>query len=259
MKIVVIVKEVADTEARIMLRDGKPDLSGVNMVINPYDEYAVEEALRIAEANPGSAVTAVFVGSEAIRKSITSVLALGVDDAVLIADPALAGAEPLQVARALRAAIAPLGADVILGGKQGVDYDFGLAAIAVAELLGLPHVGVVSKIELDGGRFRAECESDEGKLVTEGALPAVFTAEKGLNEPRYASLRGIMAAKKKPVAVQTLAGLGLDAAALGAGRVELLGCEYPPQKQQGRMIEGETAQEKVANLVAALRNEAKVI
>lgn len=261
MKIAVIVKEVPDTEARILLKDGRPDLSGVNMVVNPYDEYAVEEALRLVEKNPGSTVTAVVVGSEASRKNITSVLALGVDDAVLIADPALAQAGPLQVAQALAAALGELKPDVILGGKQGVDYDYGLTAIAVAQLMGLAHVGLVSKLDLADGKFSAESDSDDGKFITEGRLPAVFTAEKGLNEPRYASLKGIMAAKKKPVAVKTLADLGLDAGSFGAGAeaVEFAGFDYPAQKQAGRMITGETVQEQVASLVAALHTEARVI
>lgn len=261
MKIAVIIKEVPDTEARILLKDGRPDLSGVNMVINPFDEYAVEEALRQAEKHPGSSVTAVFVGGESSRKNITNVLALGVDDAVLVADSAIAASDPLQVARVLAAALGELKPDVILAGKQGVDYDLGLTAIAVAEMLSLPHAGIVTKLELTENTFRAESDGDDGKLITQGSLPAVFTAEKALNEPRYASLKGIMAAKKKPVALKTLADLGLDAASFGAGTaaVEVVGFDYPAQKQAGRMITGETVQEQVAGLIAALHQEAKVI
>jgi electron transfer flavoprotein beta subunit len=221
----------------------------------------VEEALRLAEQNPGSSTAAVFVGGESSRKCITSVLALGVDEAVLIADPVLAGADALQVARALAAALDELKPDVILGGKQGVDYDYGLAAIAVAEILGLAHVGIITKLAIADGKFRAESESDDGKLITEGDLPAVFTTEKGLNEPRYASLKGIMAAKKKPLAVKTLADLCLDAASFGANAaaVEFASFDYPAQKQAGRMITGETVPEQVAALVAALHSEARVI
>jgi electron transfer flavoprotein beta subunit len=261
MKIVVIVKEVPDTEARIGLKDGRPELSGTAMVLNPYDEYAIEEALRQAEKNPGSSVTLVMAGTEASKKSIINALAMGVDEAVLIADPALEGSDQLQIARALKAAVAPLSPDFVIGGKQGVDYDYGLGAIALAHELGWPHVGVITKLELSGGAFKAESDSDEGKLVTEGALPAVFTAEKALNEPRYASLKGIMAAKKKPLTVKTLADLALNTADFGAAgaKVQMVGCEYPKTKAAGRMIEGETVQEKVANLVKALREEAKVI
>jgi electron transfer flavoprotein beta subunit len=256
VKVVVLVKEVPDTEARILLKDGLPDLSGVKMVINPYDEYAVEEAVRIAEANDGTTVTAVMIGGENGRKNLVNVLALGVSDAVLVADDALAGADGLQIARVLKSVIEPLGADVILAGKQGVDHDWGLAPIALAEFMGLPHVGIVTKLEVGGGTFKTSSDCDDGVYITEGSLPAVFTAEKALNEPRYASLKGIMQAKKKPLEVKTLADLGLDA---GGPGLKIAGCEYPPQKQPGRMIDGETVQDKVAALVSALQTEAKVI
>jgi len=256
MKVVVIVKEVPDTEARILLKDGLPDLSGTKMVINPYDEYAVEEAIRIAEAHEGTTVTALMVGSESSKKNLVNVLALGVNDALLIVDDALDSADGLQIARVLKSAIEPLGADVILAGKQGVDHDWGLVPIALAEMLGLPHVGIVTKLEAGEGSFKTHSDCDDGVYITEGSLPAVFTAEKALNEPRYASLKGIMAAKKKPLEVKSLADLGIEA---GTPGVRVSACEYPPKKQPGRMIEGETVPEKVAALIDALQNEAKVI
>ncbi len=261
MKIAVIVKEVPDTEAVIPIRDGKPDLSGVKWIVNPYDEYAVEEAVRLAEANPGTSTVAVIVGNAGSRTNLIDVLALGIDEAILIADPALEGSGPLATAKALAAAIKPLGADVILGGRQGVDYDWGLTGIALAEALGLAHVGVVSKIEFGAGSFKAESEGDEGKLITEGSLPAVFTTDKGINEPRYKNLKGIMAAKKKTITEHTLSSLGLDASGFGAAAagVELVSASEPAKRQGGRIIEGDTAQAKVASLVKLLREEAKVL
>lgn len=256
MKIVVLVKEVPSTEARIELRDGKPDVSGVQSVLNPYDEYAIEEAIRLAEANPGSSTTAVMAGTEASKKNLTNVLALGVDDAILINDAALLAAGPLAVAKAVTAAVRPLGADVILAGRQGVDYDWGLTAIAVAQELGIAHVGLVSKLEISGGSFRTESEGDDGTLITEGSLPVVFTTDKGINEPRYASLKGIMAAKKKNITETNAATLGVQSA---ASSVELVSAEYPPARQGGRIIDGASAQEKVSKLVEALRSEAKVL
>jgi electron transfer flavoprotein beta subunit len=256
MKLVVLVKEVPSTEAKIELRDGKPDVSAVQMVLNPYDEYAIEEALKTAEANPGSTTTAVMAGSEASKKNLTNVLALGVDDAILINDAALLASGPLAVARALAAAIKPLAADAIFAGRQGVDFDWGLTAIAVAQELGIAHVGLVSKLELSGGGFKAHSEGDDGTLVTEGSLPAVFTTDKGINEPRYASLKGIMAAKKKTITETTASALGLQT---GTAQVELVSAEHPPARSGGRIIEGATAQEKVSKLVGALRNEAKVL
>jgi electron transfer flavoprotein beta subunit len=256
MKFVVLVKEVPDTEARIEIRDGRPDAGSARLFINPYDEYAIEEALKQTEKQPGSTVTAVMAGTDASRKNLTEVLARGADDAILINDNALLAAGPLAVANALAAAIKPLGADAIFAGRQGVDYDWGLTAIAVAELLGVAHVGLVSKLDLAGGSFTAESEGDDGTLVTTGALPAVFTTDKGINEPRLASLKGIMAAKKKSVVEQTAASLGVAVTASG---VELVGATNPPARQGGRIIEGATVSEMVANLVAALRTEAKVL
>jgi len=260
MKIVVIVKEVPDTEARIAIKDGQPDLTGAKMIINPYDEYAVEEAILQADKLSGT-VTVVMIGDESSRKNLTNVLALGAADAILIKDPALAGSDPLQIAKVLKAAIEPLGADFILAGRQGVDYDWGLTGIALAELLGWGHVGLISKLEISGRSFKAVADGDDGRQTFEGSLPAVFTTDKGINEPRYASLKGIMAAKKKTVEEKNIADLGLDAAVVGAAaaRVSIIGAQLPPQKQAGRIIEGETVEAKVAALVDALRNEAKVI
>jgi electron transfer flavoprotein beta subunit len=245
MKFVVLVKEVPSTEARIELSGGLPDVTGAKIEINPYDEYAVEEALLQAEKNPGSTITAVMIGDDNSRKNLTSVLALGVDDAVLIKRDGIDTSSPAQTAAALAAAVKQLSPDVVLAGRQGVDYDWGLTAIAVATKLDMAHVGLISKLELSGGSFRAESEGDEGTLITEGALPALFTTDKGINNPRYPALKGIMAAKKKTVTDKTAA--------------ELVSAELPAQRQAGRMIEGATAEEKVRTLINALRNEAKVL
>jgi electron transfer flavoprotein beta subunit len=262
VKIVVIVKEVPDTEAKVLIKDGKPDFAGAKMVINPYDEYAIEEALRVAERAPGSSVVAVMIASSAeSRATLVKVLALGVDGAVLIEDSALTGAGPLECAQVLCAAVQELAPDLILAGRQGVDYDWGLTPIALAELLGVAHVGLAGKLELADGVFKAIAEGDDGTQVFEGKLPVVITADKSLNEPRYASLKNIMAAKKKPIVEKNLAALGLDPAVVGAvaNKVSVVGCEYPPQKQAGRVIQGETVEDKVRELLSALRNEAKVI
>ena len=261
MRIVVIVKEVADTEAIITLTDGLPDLSSTKMVANPYDEYAVEEALVKAEALGDCTVTAVMIGTEKSAENLRKVLAMGVDDAVLISDDALAGADPLQIAKVLKAAIAPLEPHFVIAGRQGVDYDWGLTGIALAEELGCGHVGLIGKLEVTGDSFRAESEGDDGNQVFEGGLPAVFTADKALNEPRYPSLKGIMKAKKKPMDKKNLADLGLDPAVVGkaAAKVKLVSAAYPPTKAAGRIIEGDDAAAKVAELVKALREEAKVI
>ena len=261
MRIVVIVKEVADTEAVITLTGGLPDLSNTKMVANPYDEYAVEEALTKAAELGDCTVTAVMIGREKSVENLRKVLAMGANDAVLVVDEALEGSDPLQLAKVLKAVITPLEPVCVIAGRQGVDYDWGLAGIALAEELGWGHVGLISKLELGSGTFRAESEGDDGNQVFEGSLPAVFTADKALNEPRYPSLKGIMQAKKKPIEQKTLADLGLDPAQVGgaAAKFRLVSAAYPPTKAAGRIIEGETAADKVAELVKALREEAKVI
>ena len=261
MRIVVIVKEVADTEAIIKLTDSLPDLSGTKMVANPYDEYAVEEALNKAAELGDCTVTAVMIGTDKSKENLRKILAMGVNDAILVADDALTGAGPLQMAKVLKAAIEPLEPTMIFAGRQGVDYDWGLTGIALAEFMGCAHVGLIAKLKVSGNTFRCESEGDYGNQVIEGSLPAVFTADKALNEPRYPSLKGIMQAKKKPLETRTLADLGLDAAEVGgaSSKVKLLSAAYPPTKQAGRVIEGESVEEKIDELVRALREEAKVI
>jgi electron transfer flavoprotein beta subunit len=259
MRIAVIIKEVPDTEARITLgADGRPDLSGLKMILNPYDEYAIEEAVTQAQTH-SAATLAIMCGDDSSRTNLTQALALGLDEAILISDGALASADGLGIARAIAAAVRSFKADVVLTGRQGVDYDWGLAGIAVAEELGWAHVSIVSKLDLNGGNFRAESEGDDGKLVTEGELPVVITVDKGINEPRLPSLKGIMAAKKKSIQVNALSDLGLTSGEVGAAGAVLVEAHYPPAKQPGRIIAGATVQEKVANLIDALRNEAKVI
>jgi electron transfer flavoprotein beta subunit len=260
MRIAVIIKEVPDTEARIALgADGQPDLSGVKWIINPYDEYAVEEAVTQAQSHGDAHTVVILCGDDSSRANLTQCLALGIEEAILVSDSALQSADSLGVARALAAAVRSFKPDVVLAGRQGVDYDWGITGIALAEELGWAHVGIVSKLDLNGDNFRAESEGDDGKLITEGELPAVFTVDKGINEPRLPSLKGIMAAKKKSVSVNALSDLGLSQEDIGASGVVLTGAQYPPAKQPGRIIGGATVQEKVTNLIEALRNEAKVI
>ncbi|HET7040066.1 MAG TPA: electron transfer flavoprotein subunit beta/FixA family protein [Gemmatimonadales bacterium] len=250
MKIAVCVKRVPDTEARIKVgADGRAiDESGVKFVLNPYDEYAVEEALRRKEAAGSGEVVVYAVGGDAVQETIRSALAMGADRGVLLKADEVSP-DPLPVARALAAELQGGGYDLILFGKLAVDdYHHG-TGIMVAELLGLPAVSAVSRLTLEAGKGTAEREVEGGVEVVEFPLPAVLTGDKGLNEPRYPALKGIMAAKKKPLEVKpvTLCGAGLEAVDLA----------YPAERQAGRIV-GEGA-EAVPALVAALRTEAKVL
>ena len=250
MKIAVCVKRVPDTEARIKIAaDGKAiDESGVKFVLNPYDEYAVEEALRLKEKAGAGEVAIVTVGGDASQETIRTALAMGADRGVLLkAD--VVPLDPLPVARALADELRGGGFDLILFGKQAVDDSSHAVGLIVAELLGLPSVGAVTSLAIADGRGTAEREVEGGVEVVEFALPGVATADKGLNEPRYPALKGIMAAKKKPLETKplSLAGTGL----------EVIGLAYPPERRAGRIV-GEGA-EAVPALIEALRTEAKVL
>lgn len=261
MKILVGIKHVPDTEAKIKVAaDGKfIDQTGVKMVVSPYDEYAIEEALQIRERVGEGEVVLACAGGEAAQSSLRQGLAMGADRGVLVQHEGYDRTDGLARARALAAVAAGESPNLILLGKYGVGTDEGQTGPMLAEILGWPHVSAVSSLKLEGETFEARRGIEGAVEVVEGKLPAVVTAEKGLNEPRYPSLKGIMAAKKKPVAVQTPADLDLDASELAEGaRVVWEALELPAPRQAGRIIDGEP-DEAVRELVRLLREEAKVI
>ncbi|NWG12103.1 MAG: electron transfer flavoprotein subunit beta/FixA family protein [Acidobacteria bacterium] len=258
MKIAVCMKYVPDTAARIRVTaDGKAvDLTGVTYVINPYDEFAVEEALQIKE-RLGGEVIVITAGSERASPGLRTCLAMGADRAILVQDEALESADSFTLGAVLARVCRGLGPDLVLFGKQAIGVDNGQVSAVVAELLDLPQVSAVLKLELKDGTFRAEREIEGGREILEGTLPAVFTAQKGLNNPRYASLKGIMAAKKKPIDVQTVASLGLSADDLVA-RLATVQVALPPPRPPGRILTGDVS-ETVPQLVRLLHEEAKLI
>jgi len=261
---VVCLKQVPDTETQIKIAQDSVSVvtDNIKWVMNPYDEYAVEEALQIKEKFGGE-VTVVGVGPKRVTESIRTALAMGADKGILVDDPSALGSDSLGVARILAAVIKGLDYDLILCGKQGVDDDYGVVGSNLAELLGIPQVSVVVKLEVsgDGASIKAHSEVEGGSLVIEAPLPALVTAQKGLNEPRYASLPGIMKAKKKPLDVKTIADLGLDAAQVGeqGSKIKVVRLTPPAERKAGKLMEGETPEEKAANLAKLLRDEAKVI
>jgi electron transfer flavoprotein beta subunit len=230
--------------------------------MNPYDEYGVEEALRIKEKFGGE-VTVVGLGPKRVTESIRTALAMGADKGILIRDDALEGSDSLAVAKALATAIKELDYDLVFSGQRGVDDDMGVVGANVAELLDIPQLSVIDKVEVaeDGKSVRVNRPIEGSTLVIESPLPALITAQKGLNEPRYASLPGIMKAKKKPFDEKALSDLGLDAAEFGGGarKVKILEITPPPARKAGKIVEGETPQEKAAGLAKLLHDEAKVI
>jgi len=264
VNIVVCIKQVPDTETQIKIA---PDAKSIVMddikwVMNPYDEYGVEEGLKIKEKFGGE-VTVVGLGPKRVTESLRTALAMGADKAILISDEALDKSDSYAVAKALAAAIKDLEYDLIFTGQRGVDDDLGVVGAVLADLLGMPSLSVIDKVEIaeDGKSVRANRPVEGETLVIESTLPALITAQKGLNEPRYASLPGIMKAKKKPLEEKTLADLGLDAAEFGEGarKVKILEMTPPPAREAGKIIEGETPQEKAAELARLLHEEAKII
>jgi electron transfer flavoprotein beta subunit len=262
MNSIVCLKEVPDTETRIDVRGGKIAEEGIQYVVNPYDEFALEEALKWQEKFGGK-VTLVSLGPERARESILKGLAMGADEVYHLDDPAFLGGDAFSTAKALAAAITKLGPpDAIFCGKQAVDEDNGSVGVMLAELLDLPHVSVVSKLEIadDAKSARAEREIEGGREVIELPLPAVITAQKGLNEPRYPSFRGIRQARSKPFTEWTVADVGLSPGDVGAAGAKLHVLEIlpPPERASGRIIAGEPA-DAAKEVVRLLREEAKVI
>jgi electron transfer flavoprotein beta subunit len=262
MNSIVCLKEVPDTETRIEVRDGTVVEQGIQYVVNPYDEFALEEALKWQEQQGGK-VTLVSLGPERARESILKGLAMGADEVYQLADDAFQGGDAYATAKALAAAIKKIGDyDVIFCGKQAVDEDNHAVGVMLAEMLDLPHVAVVSKLEIaeDATCAKAERDIEGGKEVVELPFPAVITTQKGLNEPRYPSFRGIRQARRKPFNQWTVADVGLEASEVGAAgaQVEVVEVLPPPDRPAGRIIPGEPA-EAAAEVVRLLREEAKVI
>ncbi len=263
MNVIVCMKQVPDTETLIKI---KSDGSGIvtddiKYVMNPYCEFAVEEALRIKEKFGGQAVLVTMGPAKAVEALRTG-LAMGADRSVHLNDPAFEGADGLATARALAAAIQKEPFDLILCGKQAVDDDLAQVGPSLAELLNLPHVTLITKLEIsaDQKKAKVEREVEGGKEVIEVNLPAVLTCQKGLNEPRYASLPGIMKAKKKEVKPLNQAALGLAPDQVGAAgsKTKIMKYVPPPSRPPGKILSGEVI-DAAKNLVKLLREEAKVI
>ena len=265
MKIGVLVKQVPDTETKIRIGPDGADIvrEGIKFVMNPYDEIAVEQALRIKEKNGGTPeVTVVTLGPAGASEAVRTALAMGADRGVHLRDDAFEGGDALATARALAAALKPEGFTLLFTGKMAIDDNASVVPTAVAEMLGIPYVNLVQSFELaaDGGSATVRRRIDGGEEVVECTLPALFSCEKGLNEPRYASLTGIMKAKKKTIEEKTAAALGLapgdvGAAGSGAKRTRLL-----PLAERGvcKFVDGDV-NEQVRKVVDLLRNEAKVL
>ncbi|KEQ27028.1 electron transfer flavoprotein subunit beta/FixA family protein [Paenibacillus tyrfis] len=255
MNIYVLTKQTFDTEEKIVIRDGEVSEDGAKFVINPYDEYAVEEAIRLKEEHGGSIVV-VSIGPERCAEALRTALAMGADEAVLISDERISGDE-FAVSKVLAAYLGKHSYDLVLGGNFSVDHGAGQVAIRVAHLLNIPHVSSIVKLELSGSQATAQRDAEGDTETLEVALPVLFTAQQGLNEPRYPSLPGIMKAKKKPFQQLTLDDLGLTAADI-APKTARDTLSLPPERKAGQVLQGDP-QQQVSQLVHLLRTEAKAL
>lgn len=262
MKLAVCLKQVPSTETKIRISTAtnRVDLSEVEWVINPYDEYAIETALRLKEKLGDATVTAVSFGPERARTALKTALAMGVDEAVHILGDDADELDFLARGRVLAAALTARGPfEIVFCGKQAVDDDLAAVPPAVARFLDRPHVAVVPALELEPGATEATCHREvEGATeIVKVTLPCLVSIQKGAYEPRYPTLKGMMAAKRKEIPVLTVAELGLDPDRLGTGP-ELIGESLPPGRKAGRRLEGEPA-EVVPELVRLLTEEARVL
>jgi electron transfer flavoprotein beta subunit len=257
MKILVCIKHVPDTEARIKVgADGKnPELTGVKMTVSPFDEYALEEALLIKEGGGATEVVVLSAGDDGAQASLRQALAMGADRAIHVSDASFATADALTRARALTAAIRDEAPDLVFTGKTGVGDDEGQVGPMLGELLDRPHAGAVFELAVASGRFTAHRGIEGAVEIVEGDLPAVIAWDKGEHAPRYPSLRGIMAAKKKPFATKSAAELKLPASGPFVVRESF---ELPTARPTGRLLTGDAA-ETASTLARLLRDEAKVI
>ncbi len=240
MKIVVCVKYVPDAQGdrRFSDADLTVDRAGTDGILSELDEYAVEEALQLAETHPDSTVTVLTVGPERATDALRKALQMGAHDAVHVVDDALHGSDALGTSTVLAAAVRKLDADLVLTGMASTDGGMSVVPAMLAERLGLPQVTFAGSLSIDGGTVRIEREGDTSTEVVESTLPAVVSVTDQINDPRYPSFKGIMAAKKKPVQTWSLADLGVDPAGVGlaASWSAVDGVSARPPRQAGQVV-----------------------
>lgn len=248
MKIAVCISQVPDTTTKVKISsDGKSiDSAGVTYIINPYDEYGVEEALKLKEKYGGETI-AVSVGKDAVKETIRKAFAMGIDKGILIKTDEVM--DSFAVARNLADVLKDLNPDIIFFGKQSIDYDDSQVGGLTAEFLGLPSINVVVDLTIEGNNVTAEREIEGGKEIVSSNLPVVICAQKGLNNPRYPNLKGIMQAKSKPIEERQPSYTG--------NNTEILSMKLPKAKGKGKIVGADAS--AAAELVKLLREEAKVI
>jgi len=259
VKSLVCLKQVPDSETQIKVNSEGTGIvtDGIKYVINPYDEFSVEEALRLKEKFKSGEVVILSIGPDRATEAIRTALAMGADRGIHVNDDSLNQADPYVIAQALAAAAGQSEYDIIFCGHRAIDDDFGETGAMLAEFMKIPQVTLVTKVEVAEDKKTAVVERDVegGKEVVEVALPCVLTSQKGLNEPRYASLPGIMKAKKKPIEKKNAAELGVDT----EPKLQCRQFTMPMERQAGKKYEDMEPAEAAKIVVNALRSEAKAI
>lgn len=257
MNIYVLLKKTFDTEEKITVANGKIEEDGAEFIINPYDEYAVEEAIKQRDEHGGE-VTIVTVGDADSEKQLRTALAMGADKAVVInTEEDLEDGDPFTTAKILEAFFEDKEPDLILAGNVAIDEASGQVGPRLAERLGISYVTTITNLEIDGdtARIDKDVEGDVEKIETN--LPLLVTCQQGLNDPRYPSLPGIMKAKKKPLDELEIDDLDLDEDELEP-KTRTIDVFMPPEKEAGKVLEGDLS-DQVKELVSLLKNEAKVL
>jgi electron transfer flavoprotein beta subunit len=255
----VCIAQVPDTETRIKIGgDGRHiDETGIKYIVSPYDEYALEEAIRLKEKQGGD-VTVLAFGPDRVQQALRESLARGATKALHVKGDS-GDADSLGIAKVLAAAIKTVPHDLVFFGKQGVGTDNSLVGPMVAEILGYPQVNVVTHLEVADGKITAHREIEGAEEIIEASTPAVITAQKGMNEPRYASLKGIMAAKKIAIESKSISDLGLSDSDIVNQRVTVVSLELPPEKSGGRKIDGSDPAAAAKEIVRYMKEEAKAL
>ena len=265
VNVIVIIKQTPDTEAviRIAANNRQIETSGLKWIMNPYDEFAMEAALRLKQKHGGT-ITAISCGPQRVQEALRTALALGADDAVLIDDPAMKGADYLQLTNVLASAVKERNPDIVLIGSRSVDFDQGQRGVMLAEKLGWPHLPLAVSLECDGSNVTIDRPIEGGKVTLQAPLPALVTfgGSHAVWNPRYASPLGIVKARKKVIEMKKLADLGFDPTDFGGSKagIRIVSMEMPPQRKPGKIIDGGLDTEgKARELARLLREEAGVI
>ncbi len=255
MKIYVLVKQVPDTETNIKIDGAKISEAGVKWIVSPFDEHALEESLRLKD-KVGGTITAVALGPQRCQEALRTAYALGVDNAIHIKDDSYNVLDVGYAAAVLAALLKAEGADLVLAGHIAIDSQSSSVPGMIAEALGCANINNAIELTVEGDKIRCKREIEGGTAVMETTKPAVISAAKNLNDPRYPSLKGIMASKKKKVEERAVADVIGGAA---VPKIEVVSLEPPPARPPGRVLDGADPKAKAAALVKVLREEAKVI